>query len=250
MRSRPCRSSISPRRPAPDAVTLRARRPCRSQRRPGAAASPSARANPAGHATMPCIVSGSGSSSRQPRSSQICANCSAYSGLPPACASSACWSRPSTGRSSSEPISRAVSSSDSGSQRQGRAHSACRRPSPAAARAARAGPCRRRAAARRSPSRPASRRSRAARRRPSAGPRTRARAAAARPAPRRNRRQAANASSRRSPPSASRSPSRPAGAGAPHPVASARRHDVRVISPAASPRPRPRCRARGSLPAP
>ena len=59
-------------------------------------------------------------------------------------------------------------------------------PQPAAARAARAAPCRRRAAARRRPSRPGGRRSRAGRRRPSAGPRRRARAGAARRAPRRS----------------------------------------------------------------
>ena len=49
------------------------------------------------------------------RSASICTYCSAYSGLPPARASSpACCPASSTGRPSSKPISRAVSWSDNG----------------------------------------------------------------------------------------------------------------------------------------
>ena len=79
-------------------------------------------------------------------------------------------------------------------ERDGASRFACRRPSRGGARAARAGPCRRRGAARRRPSRRARRRSRAGRRRPSGGPRTTSTSGRCSASASRNRRQAANAS--------------------------------------------------------
>ena len=125
-----------------------------------------------------CTESGSWTSSSVPesrsRSASRRTNSSAYRGLPPARSRSArCVSAGRTARSSSEPSSRAVSSSESGARLIVVALRV-RPPRSDAARTAPGGPCRAGGAARPPPSRPGARERRAERGPPSADPRRRA----------------------------------------------------------------------------
>ena len=134
-------ASLTPSRTAPP------RRPCRPRRRRAAAPS---------RLGEPVETGGDDALERlreaelvgEPRSRKSSANCSAYSGLPPARSSSACWdSAGSTDRSRSCAMSSAVCVLAERRERERRRVRACRRPSRAAARAAPAAPLRRPAAA-------------------------------------------------------------------------------------------------------
>ena len=114
----------------------------------------------------------------------------------------------------------------------------------------RAARCRRRAAARRSPTRPGGRRSRAGRRRPSADPRTRARAGTRSAIASKNCRQAANASVRLSAAGRASPRGRRGGEGAAHPLASAGSAIASATAIRASPRPLRRSPSPGCRPAP
>ena len=194
-------------RPRPaSAPRAPSRRPCRGRPRSGARllVLGRQRVEPGGDDALDRLrqwhrPSPAASALQEPRSCSIRTYSSAKSGLPPARrAAPLCISAGSTAcRAARRDELRRLLVRER-RQRDRRARSACRRPSPAGARAAPAAPSRRRAAGRRSPSRRARRRSRASPRRPSAGPRTRARAAARSASASRKRRQAAKASPRRS----------------------------------------------------